>query len=384
MFPLKKTIQYLSILNFQFLIFLFTLSSCRGDIYVQPAESEETAEPRLTGVSGFYLLNEGNMGSNKASLDYFDETTGIYTRNIYAERNPSAVKELGDVGNDLCIYGSRLYAVINCSHKVEVMHAADARRITHIDIANPRYAIGYGRHIYVSSYVTPNRNDPKAPLGAVYKIDTLSLEVVDHVDVGYQPEEMAIVGGKLYVANSGGYRKPDYDRTVSVIDINSFTPAGSIDVAINLHRLRSDSRGMLYVTSRGDNATIPSRLYVVDPHRSRVVNEIDTPIDNLWIHGDSAYIYHAERGNNSYAILNLLTHRIDDTAIIKDGTDSGIKLPSLIAVHPITREIFIADARNYVSSGRLHCYSPEGIRLWTQTTGEIPSSLTFRELRIEN
>ena len=378
MFPRRKRITHLSSFIFHLLSLIFSLSSCRSDIYVQPAESEETTEPRLTGVSGFYLLNEGNMGSNKASLDYFDETTGTYTRNIYAERNPSAVKELGDVGNDLCIYGSRLYAVINCSHKIEVMHAADARRITHIDIPNPRYAIGYGRHIYVSSYVTPNRNDPKAPLGAVYKIDTLSLKIVDHVDVGYQPEEMAIVDSKLYVANSGGYRKPDYDRTVSVIDINSFTPTGTIDVAINLHRLRRDTRGMLYVTSRGDNAAIPSRLYVIDPDQSRVVNEIDIPVTDFWIHGDSAYIYHAKSGNNSYAIFNLLTHRIDDTAIIKDGTDSCIKLPSLIAVHPITREIFIADARNYVSSGRLHCYSPEGIRLWTQTTGEIPSSLTFR------
>lgn len=374
----RKRITRLISFIFYLSSFIFFLSSCRGDIYVQPAESEDATDPRLTGVSGFYLLNEGNMGSNKASLDYFDETAGTYTRNIYAERNPSAVKELGDVGNDLLIYGSRLYAVINCSHKVEVMHAADTRRITHIDIANPRYAIGYGRHVYVSSYVTPNRNDPKAPLGAVYKIDTLSLKVVDHVDVGYQPEEMAIVDGKLYVANSGGYRKPNYDRTISVIDLPSFTPIGSIDVAINLHRLQRDSRGMLYVTSRGDNAAIPSRLYVVDPDQSRVVNEIDIPVSNFWIHGDSAYIYHAKSGNNSYAILNLLTHRVDDSAIIKDGTDSGIKLPSLIAVHPITREIFIADARNYVSSGRLHCYSPKGLRLWTQTTGEIPSSLTFR------
>lgn len=378
MLPRKKSIIYLSSVIAPLFSCFLLLSSCRGDIYVQPAESEETTDPRLTGVSGFYLLNEGNMGSNKASLDYFDETAGTYTRNIYAERNPSAVKELGDVGNDLLIYGSRLYAVINCSHKVEVMNAADTRRITHIDIANPRYAIGHGRYLYVSSYVTPNRNDPKAPLGAVYKIDTLSLKVVEHVDVGYQPEEMAIVDGKLYVANSGGYRKPNYDRTISIIDLHSFTPIGSIDVAINLHRLQRDSRGMLYVTSRGDNLAIPSRLYVVDPELSRVVNEIDIPVSNFWIHGDSAYIYHAKSGKNSYAILNLLTHRVDNSAIIKDGTDSGIKLPSLIAVHPITREIFIADARNYVSSGRLHCYSPEGLRLWTQTTGEIPSSLAFR------
>ena len=63
-----------------------------------------------------YLLNEGNMGSNKCTLGiFYDSTTGKYHRNIYAERNPSVVKELGDVGNDLQIYGDKLYAVINCS-----------------------------------------------------------------------------------------------------------------------------------------------------------------------------------------------------------------------------------------------------------------------------
>ena len=41
------------------------------------------------------------MGSNKSTLDRFDYSTGIYTRNIYGEANPDVPKELGDVGNDL-------------------------------------------------------------------------------------------------------------------------------------------------------------------------------------------------------------------------------------------------------------------------------------------
>ena len=60
------------------------------------------------GICGFFLLNEANMGSNKASLDYFDYRTGKYHRNIYPERNPNVIKELGDVGKDLRIYRDRL------------------------------------------------------------------------------------------------------------------------------------------------------------------------------------------------------------------------------------------------------------------------------------
>ena len=69
------------------------------------------------------------MGSNKCTLDYMDYATGYYHKNIYAETNPSVVLELGDVGNDIQIYGEKLYAVINCSHFIEVMNKKDARHL---------------------------------------------------------------------------------------------------------------------------------------------------------------------------------------------------------------------------------------------------------------
>ena len=96
------------------------LFGCRDDDPVlQPTKTVVTTQNQEESIQGFYLLNQGNMGSNKATLDYFDYTTGIYTKNIYAATNPNVVSELGDVGNDLAIYGNKLYAVINCSNFVE-------------------------------------------------------------------------------------------------------------------------------------------------------------------------------------------------------------------------------------------------------------------------
>ena len=159
------------------------------------------------------------MGSNKATLDYFDYATGVYTRNIFAERNPGVALELGDVGNDLGIYGSRLYAVINCSNLVEVMDVETARHIAEIPLPNCRYIAFDGGYAYVSSYAGAVEFDPEYRRGYVAKIDTVTMQVVDTCGVGYQPEEMAVVDGRLYVANSGGYMAPDYDLTVSVIDL---------------------------------------------------------------------------------------------------------------------------------------------------------------------
>ena len=90
---------------------LVLLTGCRGDdLELVPSTWTQLQAPMPeASVKGFYLLNEGNMGSNKATIDYFDYTTGYYRKNMYAEVNPSVVMELGDVGNDIQIYGSKLY-----------------------------------------------------------------------------------------------------------------------------------------------------------------------------------------------------------------------------------------------------------------------------------
>ena len=204
-------------------LMLIVLAACRHDDEIFIPERVEVSKPEYTSINGFYLLNEGNMGSNKCTLDYYDYSTGIYSRNIYGSANPSVPKELGDVGNDLAIYGSRLYAVVNCSNKVEVMDAATCVRIGQIEIPNCRYIKFHEGYAYVTSYAGPVVIDPEyEQLGFVAKVDTLTLREVARCTVGFQPDGLEIVDGKIYVANSGGYRVPNYERRVSVIDLASF------------------------------------------------------------------------------------------------------------------------------------------------------------------
>ncbi|MDE6310338.1 MAG: YncE family protein [Muribaculaceae bacterium] len=347
-----------------------------GDVIIDfPAEDSE--------ISGFYLVNEGNMGSNKCTLDRFSYATGLYERNIYAAANPDVAMELGDVGNDIAVYGSKLYVVVNCSHKVEVLDRFTARRLAKIDIPNCRYLAFDGPNAYVSSYIGPVGEDPDCPLGAVFRIDTLSLSVTAQCTVGYQPEEMLVRDGKLYVANSGGYRPPVYDRTVSVIDLPSFREERKIDVAINLHHLRADSKGRLWVSSRGNReGSIPSALYMLCPDAQGNMELArsfpDVPVSNMAIHGDRLYYFHASKaGQAEYGILNLNDLAPEARSFVAPEVQADIRMPYGLAVHPETGDIFITDARNYVSSGYLHCLSPDGSEKWKMRTGDIPARIAF-------
>lgn len=368
------------------------ICSCRKGNPVLPSEPV-VVNPweKVSGsIQGFYLLNEGNMGRNKASLDHYDYSTGVYTRNIYGERNPFEVKDLGDVGSDLKIYGNKLWAVINCSNYVEVMDVSTAKHIAKIAVPNCRYLAFKDGYAYVSAYAGPVKIDPDARIGMVVKIDTADLKIVDSCIVGYQPEEIAIVDDKMYVANSGGYRVPNYDRTVSVIDIPSFEETHKIDVDINLHRIVPDKYGKLYVSSRGDYYGQHSKTYVIDVETEEVHETMDNlPNSNMTLCGDSLYVYSNEfsyitkEWTVSYAILDTRTGRVVTRNFITDGTDKKIKVPYAIAVHPVTRDFFVADAKDYVSPGVLHCFSKDGKRKWSVTTGDIPSNIAFTDKKLE-
>lgn len=361
------------------------LGACRGDDEQLVPATWTQVQPASPGVAirGVYVLNEGNMGSNKSTLDYFDYTTGYYRKNIYAETNPNVVLELGDTGNDLQVYGGKLYAVINYSGYVEVMDAATARHIGSINIPNCRYIAFSGGKAYVSSYAGPILVDPNARPGCVVEIDTATLAKTREITVGYQPENMIASNGKLYVANSGGYRVPNYDRTVSVVDLDSWAISETIDVAINLHRMERDRYGRIYVSSRGNYMDVGSNIYVIDSHTNEVCDTLNIPVSNMCMAGDSLFILsneydaHAGKYTVAYALYDVKKQEIVTNNFISDRTEERLMTPYGLAVNPLTREIFLTDAKDYVSPGILYCFTPDGRCKWSVTTGDVPAHFAF-------
>ena len=381
---------------------LVLLSACRNDVMVVPMEDINTGGKTVKSeIIGMYLLNEGNMGSNKSSLDYLDlsgnDPTVHYYKNIYSERNPSTVMMLGDVGNDIQIYGSRLWMVINCSNKVEVAQADDAIRIGKVDIPNCRYVTFKDRYAYVSSYVGSVYASSTSPLGSVYKVDTLSFQKVDSCSVGYQPEEMAIIGEKLYVANSGGYQGmtgQGYESTVSVVDLNRMQETDKVVVAPNLHRIRKDKYDQLWVTSRGNYTNLESKIYWLNKGpdgKMQVAGHLDQPVSDLCIVGDSLYFYGSQwnektmKNTITYGIIDVRSHKIVSTSLSSSQEIQKIRMPYGIIVNPIHRDFYLMDAKNYVSSGELLHFLPDGTFEWKVKTGDIPAHAAFLyKIKIKN
>ena len=330
---------------------------------------------------------------NKASIDYYNYETGEYIRNIYTMANPDAVMALGDVGNEIRIHGNRLWAIINCSNKVEVMQAADCRRVGQVDIPNCRYMAFEGDYAYITSYAGPVLiDDDYNQLGYVSKVNTATLVEEARCIVRFQPDGIAVSGGKLYVANSGGYRPNNYEKTLSVIDIDSFSVVDEVELGINLNRVLADRTGRIWVSSRGDYYDVMPRLYCYDPSDgTKLVFDVDAA--SMWLDGDLLYTvgntfsYDTMQSSGSFSVIDTAARSIAQSGWYEHPEGdrgwnpaqefSQIKAPYCVAVDPVRGDIYITDAGNYVNPGYVYAFAGDGTFRWRQRAGDVPASIAF-------
>lgn len=350
-----------------------------SDYEVVDAAVDASAEP-----SGIYLVNEGNQGSNKARLDFLNFHNGFYIRDVFTEYNPEVVKGLGDTGNDVQVYKGKVFVVVNGSHKVEIMDAYSMKRLAQVDVPNCRFIAFDGNHAYVTSYVAKDKEALKTQKGALYCIDLDTYKVTGQVTVGYQPEQLVIRDGKAYVANSGGYVAGN-DNTVSVVDLKSMKVEYNIEVAVNLELMLVDAEGTIWVSSRGNYVDVSSTLnYLVKKgDKYELGGSVNVPVSSMAMAGDKIYVIGLTyipptwKPTTTYNIVNVKTRKLESGSFITDGTESGITTAYTVTVNPGNGDIYVTDAKDYVSSGTLHCYTGSGKHKWSVRTGDIPARIAF-------
>lgn len=225
--------------------------------------------PEPGELGRLYILNEGVMGMGNSSIDFYDFADGTYVTDAFPAANPDVPFGLGDTGNDLAVYGGKLWAVMNGSDLVEVMDASTMEHIRAIDVPACRDIAFSGRYAYVTSWAG-NVSDDGDRTGMVYRIDINSLSIAGTVEVGYQPEDIAALDGKIYVANSGGMTD-GYDNRLSIIDEESFSLERTVEIAANICDIAPDVYGRLWISSPGDYYSVHSGIYVYDTVSGAVV-----------------------------------------------------------------------------------------------------------------
>lgn len=323
--------------------------------------------PEPGELGRLYILNEGVMGMGNSSIDFYDFADGTYVTDAFPAANPDVPFGLGDTGNDLAVYGGKLWAVMNGSDLVEVMDASTMEHIRAIDVPACRDIAFSGRYAYVTSWAG-NVSDDGDRTGMVYRIDINSLSIAGTVEVGYQPEDIAVLDGKIYVANSGGMTD-GYDNRLSIIDEESFSLEKTVEIAANICDIAPDAYGRLWISSPGDYYSVHSGIYVYDTvsgtvlkHESGAnilpewINDIRVSSmystgSHLWVLGnENEWDYTAGAGKYCLYTIDCQALTMTRTELSRTGAES-ISNPYGIWVSPDEKTIAITDAASYTEPG---------------------------------
>lgn len=337
------------------------------------------------GIRKVFMLNEGGMGSNNATLDFLRVSDGNYVTGAFRKMNPEIRAGLGDVGNDVAVHGDELWVVVNNSGIVEVLSAKDETEIAAIRVATPRFVAFDDTYAYVTSWAGAYANgnsdagyyvitDYKNPKGQVYRINLTSKRVEGSVEVGYQPEGIALKDGKLYVANSGGIASqlpPDYayEKTVSIIDTKTFSVTKTVDVQVNLKNVWSDGAGNVYVSCLGDYWSVHSGLYMLD--RNDAVKHVSDYVSVAAVKDGTVYCVGTEDEFDWSG-----APKTWKAFSCKNGTKSALSLPvSATALYGLCAldgsTFLVSDAGDYFNPGTVSLYA-NGAKAWTVTAGVCP------------
>ncbi|PUZ21217.1 hypothetical protein GA0116948_11273 [Chitinophaga costaii] len=339
------------------------LYACKkNDVTVQP--------PKADSATGLYILTEGSFNSNNANLSFYNVKTQQVNTNIFKTANN---RDLGDVANDLGIYGSKMYIVVNNSNSIEILDAHTVKSIKHIDLKDASFPDGYQpRRIafangkaYVTTYV-----------GKLLVIDTASNAIIQYADTRVGCEGIAITNNKAYISVPGVY--PNTGQTIlSILDLGTLQELKTITVGSNPGPVLADQYHHLYVVCAGDYATIPSSLSTINLQNDQLQsNDTTVQADNMAIYYNKAYLYKTTYLDDSKQ--NIITYDVEHAKVINrnfitDGT--AIHFYYGITTDEATGDVYVIDALSFTSSSaKVTCFDANGK---TKFSFELPDYASF-------
>lgn len=321
-----------------------------------------------SSVGRVYILNEGVWGGNDAELSRYSPEEKTITNDYFSNKNG---RGLGDVGNDIEVYGGKVYVVMNTSNTLEVIDKNTGMSVKQVLLTGkqPREVAFYEGYAYVSCYDK-----------SVVKIDTATLNIVAECQIeGGKCEDLCAIDGYLYVANAWsqtGTGSMIYDSVLTVINLSTFQVEKTITIGLNPKTVVPIGEGRIMVSCNGNYADIPSSLSILDVATEQV-EKLDIEVSNFAVYNNEyaiVYSYSWTSGQQVYTKLNLSTFVTTSWS----SADQVLVSPYGIAIDPKTQNVYITDAQNYQTNGDVYVFDAKGVSMLDKhECGIGPSKIVF-------
>lgn len=346
----------------------FSFFACSDD------ENEIIIPPQIS-TSGFYILNQGANNEDAANLAFYDFETQQLSKDVFKNQNG---KKLGDTGQDLLIYGSKMYISVTGSRRIYVTDlkgkllktANNEEAIITLkegDIAQePHSLISYQGKVYASFYG-----------GCIARIDTTSFALEKTVPVGLYPEKMVIVNNNLYVTNRSGYNV-DPSTNIYKIDLAAFSTATPITVGLNPTQICADKVGNLFIACGGNwtkETTVFQMLAANTTTPKTITKEsiMSMALDNSKNRILIIYSLAPNYMTSKLAYYDLTKNEFVDKSFLEGEYPSAFN----ITIDPRDNKIYL-NTSAWGEISQLHIFTPEGKHIQSmKTEGDYPTGVYF-------
>ena len=340
--------------------------------FVSCDDNEQTNNtPKGAYDNGVIVLNQGGFGHGDAGVSFIAEDFTL-ENNVYAANNPGFT--LGDTGQDIGLNDDYAYVVLNYSDKIEVVNRYTFKRVATIEegIKNPRYIAFQGGKAYVTNWGVAS--DATDDYIAVINLATNA--VTGKIPVVEGPERILQANGKLYVAHKGGY---GFGSKVSVINGSTNTLETTITVG-DVPESMCINNGKLYVLNSGIPDWAPGldettgSLSIINLSNNTVTSTLNFtaakhPANLVENNGT---LYYTE-GSDIYSMP--LTATVLPATALFSTTGQGVYGVYAFAVK--NNHIYVGDAGDYSSAGKVYVYSLTGTKEHDYTVGVLPAGFYF-------
>ena len=148
-----------------------------------------------------------------------------------------------------------------------------------------------------------------------------------------------------------------YDKTVSVVDLSTFTEIKKLDVVLNPTRIQADEQGNVYVVSMGNYADIPNTVQKINTETYEVTSLTNCPNATEMAYEDGKlFLFYAQWGMSSPAFLTFDTKsQSAGTSFITDGTS----IQSPYSISAVGGNVYVAES-DYKNNGDIYCFGGDG------------------------
>lgn len=320
------------------------------------------------GEGGVFVVSEGNFTYGNSSVEHYSPQRRALTSDVFGRANARA---LGDVAQSMSYFDGLCYIVVNNSGVIYIINPWTGLLTGGIKgLTSPRYMYFVGADkAYVTDLVAERINI----------INPVTRKIVGNIPTpGHKSTEQIVrARGMLWVSCWS------YDNTLLVIDPSSDRVVQELRVGLQPTSLAVDAQSNLWSVSTGGYA---GSTYGHEAPSLRRINTETQSVEQVYtfpMDSQLGALATSPRGDVLYYLLSgaVYAHTVGrselpDTPLIP-ATRASASKPYGLGVDPVSGDIYVADAIDYVQQGVIYRYNAAGEALDTLRVGINPSSFCF-------